>query len=107
MRTSSLVIIALGAGLAVAPNLAANPQQAAEQPQGARPEQVQVKREYHFRTEDQPRLREYYVTNFREHDRIEVAKRPRLVIGARLTGDWKASIHPVPEVVYRELPAVP
>jgi hypothetical protein len=60
-----------------------------------------------FRAEDQSRLREHCKTNFREHERIDVGKRPKLVVGGRLTGDWKGRIHPVPEVVYREFPAIP
>ncbi len=103
MKTYGLLTLALGAGLALAPNLAARPQQDAEQ----RAQPQQAKREYHFRAGDQSRLREHYKTNFRANDRIDVGKRPKLVVGGRLPGDWKGRIHPVPEAVYREFPAIP
>src|SRR5437016_1068028 len=105
MKKYSLLTVAVGASLAIAPYLSAQPPKASEHREHERSEQA--KREYHFRTEDQARLREHYRTNFHDHDRIDAARRPHFVVGGRLPNDWKVRIHPVPEVVYREFPPIP
>ena len=94
----------VGAGLAIATFLAGYPAQAQER---ERPRQEQAKREYHFRAQDQSRLRENYRSSFRERDHVDVAHRPHFTVGGRLPGDWRARIHPVPEAVYREFPTIP
>jgi hypothetical protein len=94
-----LLISAIGVGLAIAPTIVASPV-----PQERR---ERAAREYHFREGDAQKLRDHYRANFRENDRIEAAHRARFVVGGRLPGDWKVRIHPVPEVVLRELPAIP
>src|SRR4051812_32185256 len=99
MKKYSLLTIAFGTALAIAPQLAAEPQRGGEEREHARSEHA--KREYHFRTADQARLRDHYRTNFHDHDRIDVAHRPRFVVGGRLPGDWRGRIHPVPAAVYR------
>jgi Ni/Co efflux regulator RcnB len=105
-KTGFLTVLA-GATLAVAPSMLAQPaQQDSEQRERARPEQ-QAKREYHFRTEDHARLREHYRTSFRDNDKIDVAHRPRFVVGGKLPGDFRVRFHPLPEVIVHELPAIP
>lgn len=60
-------------------------------------------REYHFRQEDGARLREHY----KKIEHVDVAHRAALVTGARLPGDWRRRIHPVPAAVIRELAPPP
>src|SRR5207248_3743221 len=103
--------ISLGASLAIAPYLAGQNPRPSEQRERAREqareERREQKREYHFRTEDQTRLREHYRVNFHDRDHIDIAHRPHFVAGGRLPADWKVRMHPVPEVVYHEFPPIP
>ena len=100
MMKHSILIVALGAGLAMAP--AVSVATAAPAPQRER-----AAAQYHFRAADQDKLREHYRGNFRESDHVDVAHRAGFRVGARLSGDWKARIHPVPEAIIGELPPVP
>jgi hypothetical protein len=98
MIKQTLFILALGAGVAIAPTVstaiaAPAPQRAAAQ--------------YRFRAADQAKLREHYRGNFREADHIDVANRAGFRVGMRLSGDWRARIHPVPEAIIGELPPIP
>ncbi len=102
MKRFNIFSVVAGAGLLIGPSMLVNARPAPE-PQ----REEHARREYHFRTEDQARLRDHYRTNFREHDRIDVAHRPRFVVGGRLPGDFRARFHPFPEVLLRDLPAIP
>ncbi len=93
-----LIIGAITAALAIGPTVSAAPQDRREEHRN---------REYHFREGDAKKLREHYHANFRGNDRIEASHRARFVVGGKLPGDWKVRIHHVPEVVLRDMPAVP
>jgi Ni/Co efflux regulator RcnB len=60
-------------------------------------------RDYHFRDEDAPKLRQHY----KNVERVDVSHRTALVAGAHLTGDWHRRLRPVPVAVVRELPPPP
>lgn len=60
-------------------------------------------REYHFRQEDAPKLREHY----KDVDRVDVTHRTTIVAGARLPGDWHRRMRPVPVAIVRELAPPP
>ncbi len=98
MIKHSLIATAIGAALAIAP--------IATVAVAAPPLQERA-HEYHFRAGDQAKLREHYRGNFREGDHIDVAHRSGFRVGVRLGGDWRARIHPVPEVILRDLPPIP
>jgi hypothetical protein len=99
MMKHSILIIALGAGLAIAPTVSVAT--------AAPPQRERAAAQYHFRAADQAKLREHYQGNFRENDHIDVAHRAGFRVGARLNGDWRARIHAVPEAIVGELPAIP
>ena len=84
MIKQTLFIVALGAGLAIAPTVSRAI--AAPAPQRATAQ-------YHFRAADQAKLRDHYRGNFRENDHIDVANRAGFKVGMRLSGDWRARIH--------------
>ena len=98
MIKHKLIVSAIGVALAIGPTAFGAPQERREERRS---------HEYHFREGDAQKLRVHYRANFRENDRIEAAHRARFVVGGRLPGDWKVRIHRMPEVVLRELPAIP
>lgn len=94
----SLVVLALTAGLTIPLSLAyAAPQERQEHKEHS----------YHFRDQDGAKLREHYRANFRTGDHIDMGRRVHFTVGARMPDDWKTRMHPVPEVIVRELPPVP
>jgi Ni/Co efflux regulator RcnB len=66
----------------------------------ARPDAGQA---YKFRDEDAPKLRQHY----KNVEKVDVSKRTALVAGARLEGDWRRRLRPVPAAVVRELAPPP
>ncbi len=97
MIKQTLIALAVTAGLTVPVAISvAAPQERREE-----------RREYHFRDQDGNKLREHYHANFREHDRIEPEHRVVFRVGERLPDHWRERVHPVPEVVLRELPPIP
>jgi len=88
---------------AVAIPMRALPQDRPEhQDERARGEERQ-KPEYHFRQEDNQRLREHY----KDINKVDRAHREHFVAGGHLPEDWRRHIRPVPAVVIRELPPIP
>jgi Ni/Co efflux regulator RcnB len=69
--------------------------------------QESQRREYHFRQEDAPKLRQ----NYKDIGHVDAAHRTmhhdRYVAGGHLPDDWRKHIHPVPAALIRELPPVP
>ena len=78
-------------------------------PVNAAPQRVQEneKREYHFRQEDAPKLRENYKNMSRVDTQHRNLNHARYVAGGHLPDDWRKHIQPVPAAVVRELPPVP
>ncbi len=98
MIKQTLFVLALGAGLAIAPTVSVA---------FAAPQREHAVAQYHFRAADQAKLRDHYRGNFRQTDHIDVAHRTAFRVGMRLSGDWRARIHPVPEAIIGELPPIP
>lgn len=59
--------------------------------------------DYHFRSQDAPRLRQ----NYRNVDRVDRNHRAHYSRGEHLPNGWRQRIQPVPVTVVRELPPPP
>ncbi|HLW76950.1 MAG TPA: hypothetical protein VKS01_08185 [Bryobacteraceae bacterium] len=102
-----LLALTVSAGLALPLSISyAAPQQEAQRE--AQPAQrEQGKREYHFRTQDQAKLREHYRANFKTGDKVDMDHRVHFRAGEKLPEGWRDRLHPVPEVVMQDLPPIP